>query len=141
MNNFNCVGRLVRDIEINNYNGTIVGKSGIAVNRKFVKEGKQDVDFINFTIFGKQAETLEKYVKKGQQVALSGRIQIDRYMNKEGKEASSTYMLVDEFTFLPNRDNSDNNSSNSINNNNSINSSDDTLYVVENIEEESDLPF
>lgn len=130
MNNFNCVGRLVRDIEINNYNGTIVGKSGIAVNRKFAKEGQQDVDFINFTIFGKQAESLEKYVKKGQQVALSGRIQIDRYMNKEGEQASSIYMLVNEFTFLPN------NSSNS-----SSNSSDETIYVVENIEEESDLPF
>lgn len=78
MNKVILMGRLTRDPECTNTqnNNLLVAKFSLAVNRRFVKEGEErQADFINITTFGKTAEFVQKYFKKGQQVAVIGRIQ------------------------------------------------------------------
>ena len=72
------MGRLTRDPEVRytQTNNILVVSFSLAVNRRFTKEGEErQADFINITAFGKTAEFIQKYFKKGQQVAVIGRIQ------------------------------------------------------------------
>jgi len=102
MNKVILLGRTTRDIEIRYSQSAepmAVGKFALAVNRQFKKDGKQEVDFINCTVFGKKAESLEKWVKKGQQIAVEGRIQTGSYTNKEGQKVYTTDVMVDNWEF------------------------------------------
>ena len=103
MNHVELLGRLTKDIELRysqGENATAVGRATIAVNRKFSKEGQQQADFINLVAFGKQAETLEKYVKKGHRVLISGRITTGSYTNKDGQKVYTTEVTVEDFEFI-----------------------------------------
>lgn len=102
MNLVVMIGRLTRDPEIRyaqGANGTTIGAFSIAVDRKFKREGEPDADFFNCTAFGKTAEFLEKYVKKGTKLVIQGRLQNDTYKNKEGKNVTATKILVDTLEF------------------------------------------
>ena len=55
-----------------------IASFSVATNRKFKRDGEPDADFFNCTAFGKQAEFVEKYLKKGTKILLSGRVQNDR---------------------------------------------------------------
>ena len=66
MNKIILCGRITKDIELKYYNDKHFAKNTIAVNRDYKnKEGNYDADFHNFTVWGNQAEFLEKYAKKG----------------------------------------------------------------------------
>lgn len=56
-------------------------------------------DFFNCTAFGKQAEFVEKYLKKGTKVVVTGRIQNDNYTNKDGQKVYSVQIIVEEIEF------------------------------------------
>lgn len=56
-------------------------------------------DFFNCTAFGKQAEFVEKYLKKGTKVVVTGRIQNDNYTNKDGQKVYSVQIMVEEMEF------------------------------------------
>ena len=71
----------------------------MAVNRSFKKEGQPDADFINCVAFGKSAEFANKYFQKGQQVAVTGRIQTGNYKNKEGITVYTTDVIIEEQHF------------------------------------------
>lgn len=78
MNKVVLMGRLTRDPEIRYSQGersTAIGRYTLAVDRRFKREGEQNVDFINCISFGKAAEFAEKYLHKGTKIAVSGRIQ------------------------------------------------------------------
>ena len=97
MNQVNLLGRLTKDPELKyGASGTAFCKFTLAVNRAFKKD---EVDFINCTAFGKAAETIAEYVKKGDQFAVTGRIQVDVY-EKDGEKRYSTGVMVDGFTFV-----------------------------------------
>ena len=67
MNKVILIGRLTRDPEIRYSQGTsstAVGTFSIAVDRRFKRDGEPDADFFNCTAFGKQAEFVERYLKK-----------------------------------------------------------------------------
>lgn len=108
MNNVSLVGRLTRDIELRYTNtGTAVANGNIAVNRQFKnQEGNYDADFINLVMFGKTAEIMANYVKKGHQVGIEGRIQSGSY-EKDGKRVYTTDVVVNQFTFIDNRNSSE----------------------------------
>ena len=96
MNKVILMGRLTRDPEVrysNGDNATAIARFSIAVDRRF-KRGNdgQDADFFNCTAFGKQGEFVEKYLKKGTKILLSGRIQNDNYTNRDGQKVSSVQM-------------------------------------------------
>ncbi len=102
MNKVILIGRLTRDPEIRYSQGassTAVGTFSIAVDRRFKRDGEPDADFFNCTAFGKQAEFVERYLKKGTKMVVVGRVQNDNYTNKEGQKVYSTRIMVDELEF------------------------------------------
>ena len=102
MNKVILIGRLTRDPDVRYTQGatpTAVSSFSIAVDRRFKRDGEPDADFFNCTAFGKQAEFVERYFKKGMKVVVVGRIQNDNYTNREGQKVFSTRVMVDELEF------------------------------------------
>ena len=102
MNKVFLVGRLARDPELRyGANNNAVMRTAIAVDRAFANQnGEREADFINITAFGNRAETMKKYLTKGSQIAVSGRIQTGSYDDKDGKRVYTTDVIIDEFQFL-----------------------------------------
>ena len=94
-------GRASRDWELKfTPNGKAVASGSIAVQKDFKnQEGKYDADFINLVAWGKVAELLAEYVKKGDQYTVSGSIQTRNYENNEGKRVYVTEVNVNKFDF------------------------------------------
>ncbi|MCI9073656.1 MAG: single-stranded DNA-binding protein [Lachnospiraceae bacterium] len=112
MNKVILMGRLTRDPEVRYSQGasqTAVARFSIAVDRRFKREGEPDADFFNCTAFGKQAEFVERYLRKGVKVVVCGRIQNDNYTNKEGQMVYSVRVMVDEIEFAESKNASANN--------------------------------
>lgn len=102
MNKVILMGRLTRDPEVRYSQGanpTAVARFSIAVDRRFKREGEPDADFFNCTAFGKQAEFIERYLRKGVKIVVCGRIQNDNYTNKDGQMVYSVRIMVDEIEF------------------------------------------
>ena len=100
MNHVIMMGRLTRDPEIRYTNsGKTIGFFSIAVERRFKSEGQPEADFFNCTTFGKQAEFVEKYLKKGTKIVLSGEIQNNNYKDKNGNQQYSVQIMVNELEF------------------------------------------
>lgn len=118
MNKVILIGRLTRDPEVRYSQGasqTAVARFSIAVDRRFKREGEPDADFFNCTAFGKQAEFIERYLRKGVKVVVCGRIQNDNYTNKDGQMVYSVRVMVDEIEFAESKNASSNNSDNGYN--------------------------
>lgn len=104
MNKVILIGNLTRDPEISRKQGdngktTIIGKFDLAVGKKFRSENGPDSDFFHCVIFGKSAEFLEKFFKKGTKAAISGRIENNNYVNKDGDKVYGFNIIVDELEF------------------------------------------
>ena len=102
MNKVILMGRLTRDPEVRYSQGasqTAVARFSLAVDRRFKREGEPDADFFNCTVFGKQAEFAERYLRKGVKIVVCGRIQNDNYTNKDGQMVYSVRVMVDEIEF------------------------------------------
>ena len=103
MNKCIIIGRLTKDIDVrSSQSGTSVAKFTVAVDRR-TKE--KETDFINCTSFGKTAEILQKYVRKGHRIGIVGHIQTGSY-EKDGHKVYTTDVIVDEIEFLEKKDDS-----------------------------------
>lgn len=101
MNKVILVGRLTRDPELRyTANNKAVCDFTIATNRPVVRDGERVADFINCRVWGKTAENLVKYQTKGNLIAVSGRMQVDIYQDKEFKNKYNTYVLVEDLEYL-----------------------------------------
>ena len=102
MNKAILIGRLTRDPELRTTpTGRNVCQFSIAVNRNFTNaNGEREADFINCVVWDKQAENLVKYQKKGNQIAVDGRIQTRNYEDKDGKRVYVTEILANNISFL-----------------------------------------
>ncbi len=103
MNKALLIGRLTKDPELKITEATKreVCQFTIAVNRQYKNEdGETPADFLNCVVWDKLAENLCKYQKKGNQVAVEGRIQTRNYENNEGKKVYVTEILVNNISFL-----------------------------------------
>ena len=143
MNKVQLVGRLTRDPEIRysqGENATATARFSVAVNRRFKNaEGNYDADFINCVAFGKSAEFVEKYFKKGMAIGLTGRIQTGSYTNKDGQKVYTTDVVVEETEFVESKGaSSADNSSNSRPAPSAANNN-DFMSIPDGIDEE--LPF
>lgn len=101
MNQWNGIGRLVRDPELrrSQTSDNAVVSITIAVDRDYKREGEADVDYIPCKAFGKRAEFVEKYFSKGTRIGVTGRIQTGSYENKKGDTVHTTEIMVDAVCF------------------------------------------
>lgn len=140
MNKFIGMGRLTRDPEVRysqGENSTAIASFSVAVNRKFKREGEPEADFFNCTAFGKQAEFVEKYLKQGTKILLSGRVQNDNYTNKEGQKVYSVKIMVEEIEFAESKAASTGNTPSF--NPNGVTDANEFMNIPESLAEE--LPF
>lgn len=109
MQGFNKVilaGNLTRDPEMRyTPSGTAVARLGLAVNRKWkdaqTNEMKEEVTFVDVDAWGKQAEAISQYLKKGRPILLEGRLKLDQWEDKNTHQKQSKLRVVMEsFTFL-----------------------------------------
>ena len=109
MANFNKVilaGNLTRDPQISYLpSNTPVAEFGLAINRKWRSQDgqmKDDTCFVDCRAYGRQAETLNQYMKKGRPLLVEGRLKLDQW-EKEGQKRSKLYVIVEMFQFLGDR--------------------------------------
>lgn len=97
------IGNLTRDPEVRySQSGQAVVSFAIACNETWKdKEGQKQerVEFVNITAFGKLGEICEKYLQKGKQVYIEGRMQTDKY-EKDGRDVYSTKIIASQMTML-----------------------------------------
>lgn len=99
------VGNLTRDPELRyTPKGLAIAKIGLAVNRVWKSEAgesKEEVTFIDIDSFGKQAETIAHYLKKGSPLLVEGRLRLDQWDDKQtGQKRSRLGVVLEGFQFL-----------------------------------------
>ena len=108
MANFNKVilmGNLTRDPELRyTPKGTAVARLGLAVNRVWrteTGEQKEEVMFVDIDAFGRQAETIAQYMKKGRPIFVEGRLRYDTWEDKQsGQKKSKLNVVLESFQFV-----------------------------------------
>jgi single-strand DNA-binding protein len=108
MANFNKVilaGNLTRDPELRyTPKGTAIAKFGLAINRTWTNETgekKEEVTFVDVDAFGRQAETIGQYFKKGRPILVEGRLRLDTWDDKQTNQKKSKLGVVLEgFQFM-----------------------------------------
>lgn len=118
MNSVSLMGRLTRDPELRYTANTQMANARfvVAVNRKLSKEKRQEAenngyptaDFISCVAWGKTAENIANYFKKGNRIAITGHIQTGSYENQQGQRVYTTDVVVDSFDFVESNSSSTN---------------------------------
>ncbi len=103
------IGNLTRDPEVKSLpKGTAVCNISMAVNRRWKNdagEEKEEVYFADCKAFGRQAETIGQYVKKGHPLMVEGRLTREEWDDKKtGEKKSATRIMIETFQFLKGRD-------------------------------------
>ena len=110
MNKVILMGRLNRDAEIRYSQGessTSIARFSLAVDRRFRRDNdEQTADFINCVAFGRTAEFLERFGRKGTKFVLEGRIQTGSYTNKDGQRVYTTDVVAENVEFAESKNNS-----------------------------------
>ena len=110
MNKVILMGRLPRDAEIRYSQGessTAIARFSLAVDRRFRRDNdEQTADFINCVAFGRTAEFLERFGRKGTKFVLEGRIQTGSYTNKDGQRVYTTDVVAENVEFAESKNNS-----------------------------------
>ena len=111
MASFNKVilmGNLTRDPEMRvTPNGHSICKLGLAVSRTFSTrdgERREETAFVDIDAFGKQAEVIAKYMRKGRPIMVEGRLKLDQWESNEGQKRSKLGVVLENFQFLGSRD-------------------------------------
>jgi single-strand DNA-binding protein len=103
-------GNLTRDPELRyTPKGTAVCSLSVAVNRTWKGEGgekKEEVTFVECTCFGRSAETITQYFKKGKRILVEGRLKQDQWDDKQtGQKRTKLYVVVEKFSFVDSNQN------------------------------------
>jgi len=143
------MGNLTRDPELRvTAGGLSICKLSIATNRVYqTKDGerKEEVTYVDVDAFGRQAETISKYMSKGRSMLLEGRLRLDTWETQNGEKRSKLGVVLENFQFTGSRDDSSSGSSYSSGN-------DDNSHIERNSPsqqrsaptediEEDDVPF
>ncbi len=106
------IGNLTRDIELRYLpSGIAIAKSAIATSHRYKGsdgQQKEEVCFLDFNVFGKAAEILNQYVRKGSKVMLEGRLVFEQWQANDGTNRNRHTLRVDEFKFLDSKADSQN---------------------------------
>ena len=110
MNNVILIGRLIKDVELRytQSSNATYARFTIAVDRGMSKEKKQELeangqptaDFINIVVWGKQAENCQRYLQKGRNVAIQGRLQSGSYTAQDGTRKFVTEVWAERVQFI-----------------------------------------
>ncbi len=105
LNKVFLMGNLTRDPELRvTPKGTSICQFGLAINRKFKLESgetREEVTFVDIEAWGRQGETIAKYVTKGRPLFVEGRLKLDQWEDKNTKEKRSRMRVVlEQFEFL-----------------------------------------
>ena len=110
MNNVILIGRLIKDVELRytQSSNATYARFTIAVDRGMSKEKKQELeangqqtaDFINIVVWGKQAENCQRYLQKGRNVAIQGRLQSGSYTAQDGSKRYTTEVWAERVQFI-----------------------------------------
>ena len=105
MNKIILIGNLSKDIELRyTPSGTAVAKFSLAVNRNYTdpttKEKKQEVMFIDVTVFGRAGETARQYLKKGSKILIEGRLVLNQWTDQIGQKRSKHEVVCEKIEFL-----------------------------------------
>lgn len=143
MQKFVAIGNLTRDPDYSETSsGVAVCRFAIAVNRRYMTaNGERETDFFNVTAWRGLAETVAKYCKKGQKVAVIGTIQIRQYEANDGSTRTSVEVVADEVEFLSSRSGDSENGGNSGNSGRAGNAARTRRPTLETLDEDSDIPF
>ena len=100
------MGNLTRDPELRyTPSGTAIAKIGMAVSRKWYNETREiqeEVTFVYVDAFGKRAETIGQYLKKGNPILVEGYLRLDQWEDKQtGQKRSQLKVVLENFQFLP----------------------------------------
>ncbi len=114
MASFNKVillGNLTRDPETRvTANGNTICKLGMAVSRVYsTKDGerREETTFVDIDAFGKQAEVITKYMRKGRPLMVEGRLKLDQWETNDGQKRSKLGVVLENFQFVGGRDDND----------------------------------
>ncbi len=104
VNHVMLLGNLTRDPELRyTPSGAAVCQMGVALNRRWkdqAGETKEEVTFVDVTVWGRQAETVASYLTKGRAVAVEGRLQLDTWQTDAGERRSRLKVVAQRVTFL-----------------------------------------
>jgi single-strand DNA-binding protein len=104
------IGNLTRDIELKYLpSGSAIAKGALATSHKYKMqngEQKEEVCFLDFTVFGKGGEVLNQYVRKGSKVMLEGRLVFEQWQAQDGTNRNRHTLRVEEFKFLDSKNDS-----------------------------------
>lgn len=95
MNKVILLGRLVKDVELKKVQDLSIGEASLAVNGK---DG--EAIFIDLVSFGKLAENLAKFFRKGSRILIEGELKQDRFKGKDGKNKEKIKVILRNFSFI-----------------------------------------
>lgn len=144
MNKIMLIGRLTKDPELRyTQGGTAVANFTLAVNRRFTNQsGEREADFINCVAWNKSAEFVANYFKKGQQMALEGRLMVSSYDGNDGQRHWKTEVVAEQIEFVGSKGNGSNSNNASGNSGGSGDNAPSQLgWGQEVVFDDNDLPF
>ena len=144
MNKIMLIGRLTKDPELRyTQGGTAVANFTLAVNRRFTNQnGEREADFINCVAWNKSAEFVANYFKKGQQMALEGRLMVSSYDGNDGQRHWKTEVVAEQIEFVGSKGNGSNSNNASGNSGGSGYGSEPELGLGQEVVfDDNDLPF
>lgn len=140
MNSVQLVGRFTRDPEVRySDGGSTIARFSLAVDRRFKSENGPTADFPNCVAFGKTAEFIERYFRKGMRIGVQGRIQTGSYTNQDGNKVYTTDVVIESCEFVENKNTQQNSDENEGFGGHGEPSADGFINIPDGIDEE--LPF
>jgi len=102
MNTVSLIGRITKDLELKSFNEGkgFYTRFTLAINRVAHKESQPEADFITIVAWNGLSETMCKHLKKGSQIAVTGRLCSNSYTDKDGNRRYSTEVVAENFKFL-----------------------------------------
>lgn len=98
------MGNLTRDVEMRHTpQNTAVGSFGLAVNRRYKTQDGQnheEVTFVDCEAWGRTAEVMAQYLKKGRPAFIEGRLKLDQWQDQQGNKRSKLKVVVENFRFV-----------------------------------------
>lgn len=111
MNDCKFSGRPTKDPEIRYTDGAqpvAIARYTLAVDRRYKKDDGQQADFLSIVAFGKTAEFVERYIKKGVKIIVECHAQSGSYTNKDGNKVYYTEFVADAHEFCESKGNNNN---------------------------------
>lgn len=101
LNSVNLIGRIANEIEVKELEKGKVTTISVAVPRSYKnKDGEYETDFIECTIWNELAGRVKEFCKKGDLIAIAGRLSTETYSDKEGNNRKAYKVIVEKVTFL-----------------------------------------